>query len=180
MALDFRSSRIRRRPRVHFFRIKKRGDPQAADADFFFTGLLPPDLDAVRDRFDLVEGLSGWNLNDILRGSNDDALTLGTDHALTAAGIARISGLAAILPTGATSFNAGNIILGGAGSDLPYSTAAPLPTNLEGSSRWRFADSNSKVEVTLPRASAPCWSMPSPRRHSKLTSLFRCRCIEDG
>jgi Ca2+-binding RTX toxin-like protein len=95
-----------------------RGDPQAADADMFFTGLLPPDLDNVKDRFDLTEGLSGWNFDDKLRGTNDDALTLGTDHQLTTAGIARVNGLAAILPDGATSFNAGNIILGGAGSDL--------------------------------------------------------------
>ena len=89
-----------------------------------FTGLrCRPASTTNRDRFDLVEGLSGWNLNDILRG--DDRATLGvadpendlTGHELNAAGIARISGLAALLPA-PTSFTGGNIILGGAGSDL--------------------------------------------------------------
>ena len=32
--------------------VTHRGDPQAANADMDFTGLLPPDLDNVRDRFD--------------------------------------------------------------------------------------------------------------------------------
>src|SRR6185295_2154379 len=39
-------------------------------------------------------------------------------HVLNQAGIARITGLAAILPPGATTWGAGNILLGGAGSDL--------------------------------------------------------------
>ena len=50
-----------------------RSSPQPADADLNFTGLLPPTLDSFRDRFDLVEGLSGWKFNDILRG--DDQTT---------------------------------------------------------------------------------------------------------
>jgi len=75
---------------------------------------------------DLVEGLSGTNFNDLLRGDNRVAADLANDgltgvvngHVLNAAGIARITGLAAILPAGATTWGDGNIILGGPGSDL--------------------------------------------------------------
>ena len=48
----------------------------------------------------------------------DAAVARHRAHELNAAGIARITGLADILPGGATRFNAGNIILGGDGSDL--------------------------------------------------------------
>ncbi|MBI5076189.1 MAG: carboxypeptidase regulatory-like domain-containing protein [Nitrospirae bacterium] len=51
-------------------------------------------------------------------GDNRTAAIIAPDHALNAAGIARIQGLAALLPVGATSFSGGNIILGGAGSDI--------------------------------------------------------------
>ena len=103
-----------------------KGDTSGVDADMFFTGLLPPlpPADALRDRFDAVEGLSGWTFNDILRGTNATVVELsaieptsGLTNSLDAAGIARINGLAAILPAAATTFNAGNIILGGDGSD---------------------------------------------------------------
>ncbi len=97
--------------------VTHRGDPQAADADLNFTGLLPPDIENIRDRFDLVEGLSGWQFNDTLRGDDGDATTM-VGHELNAAGIARITGLSTLLPAGATSFTGGNIIIGGAGSDL--------------------------------------------------------------
>jgi Ca2+-binding RTX toxin-like protein len=96
--------------------VTHRGDPQPANADMFFTGLLPPDVENVRDRFDLVEGLSGWRFNDVLRGDDADATTM-VGHELNAAGIARIAGLGQLLG-GATSFTGGNIILGGAGSDV--------------------------------------------------------------
>ncbi len=103
-----------------------KGDTSGVNADMFFTGLLPPapGPDALRDRFDLTEGLSGWRFNDVLRGTNATVVELsaidatsGFTNSLDAAGIARINGLAAILPVGATSFDAGNIILGGDGSD---------------------------------------------------------------
>ena len=94
-----------------------KSDPSPANADMNFTGLLPPTLDALRDRFDLVEGLSGWTFNDILRGDSGDATTMA-GHELNAAGIARIGGLAAELPTGANTFTGGNIILGGGGNDI--------------------------------------------------------------
>jgi Ca2+-binding RTX toxin-like protein len=105
-----------------------RGDPLPVDADMLISGLFAvlPDINELRDRFDFTEGLSGWRNNDILRGDNRGPVelnnrALGTfvdDDVLTAAGIARISGLASILPAGATRFDGGNIILGGAGSDI--------------------------------------------------------------
>jgi Ca2+-binding RTX toxin-like protein len=94
-----------------------KGDPQPADSDMRITGLLPPSVDVNRDRFDLVEGLSGWTFNDILRGDDRVTADLAVNHELNQAGIVRIAGLAAILPAAATSFSGGNIIVGGAGSD---------------------------------------------------------------
>ena len=95
--------------------VTHKNDPQAADDDLRVTGLVPPSVDALRDRFDLVEALSGGNFADTLRGDDADAALLGTDHDLDAAGIARIEGLAALVAPG---FNGGNILLGGEGSDL--------------------------------------------------------------
>jgi len=97
------------------------GDLVAANADLDLTGLVPPALDALRDRFDLVESLSGWRLNDKLYG---DSLTTAdrTDadgtHVLDATGIARVEGMQDLLGAGVTSYDAGNILIGGAGSDL--------------------------------------------------------------
>jgi Ca2+-binding RTX toxin-like protein len=105
-----------------------RGEVIPVDADMLVTGAIAVNapLNENRDRFDLLEGLSGTNFNDLLRGDDrtaaelaDDGLTgVANGHVLNAAGIARITGLAAILPAGATSWGDGNIILGGAGSDL--------------------------------------------------------------
>ena len=58
---------------IGFDWVTHRGDPPPANTDMRFTGLLPPDLDNIRDRFDHVEGLSGWNLSDVLRGDDTDA-----------------------------------------------------------------------------------------------------------
>ncbi|MFZ4718849.1 MAG: peroxidase family protein [Ilumatobacteraceae bacterium] len=130
--------------------VTHRGDPVAGNSDMALTALLPPAVDVNRDRFDMVEALSGWNLNDVLRGNDDNADTM-IGHELNAAGIARIAGLSAIV--GADGFTGGNIILGGAGSDIiegrggndvidgdrwldaqlrapDLSTAAPLDTKL--------------------------------------------------
>ena len=56
-------------------------DPAAADSDMDLTGLLPPSVETNKDRFDLVEALSGWNLNDTLRGDDRDAAAM-VDHEL--------------------------------------------------------------------------------------------------
>jgi Ca2+-binding RTX toxin-like protein len=90
------------------------GDPQAADADLNFTGFQPPSPTNIRDSFDLVEGLSGWNKDDILRGSSADKNRM-VDHELDNPGL--ISGLSSVIG-GAKKFTGGNIILGGGGSDI--------------------------------------------------------------
>jgi Ca2+-binding RTX toxin-like protein len=91
--------------------------PTGADSDMAFTGLLPPSVETNKDRFDLVESLSGGDKNDVLRGDDRVAADLADGHGLNAAGIERTDGLAALLPAGATSFTGGNILIGGAGSD---------------------------------------------------------------
>jgi Ca2+-binding RTX toxin-like protein len=109
--------------------VTHRGDPQAAFADMRFTGLLPPDLDNIRDRFDLVEALSGWNHDDILRGDDLSNAAAGlVGHELTTAmtdpaNPDAIQGIRGVLsmqagPAIVTNFDAGNIILGGNGADL--------------------------------------------------------------
>ena len=45
-----------------------RGDALPVDADMSIRVVLPPNLDEIRDRFDLAEALSGYNQNDMLRG----------------------------------------------------------------------------------------------------------------
>ncbi len=105
--------------------VTHQGDPEPADSDMDFTGALPPGVETNRDRFDLVEGLSGYQFDDILRGDDRAVadLTAGVNepansHVLDQAGIDRIAGLASVLPAGTTRFDTGNILLGGAGSDL--------------------------------------------------------------
>ena len=94
-----------------------KSDTEPADADMNLTLLVPPGVVNLRDRYGTTEAVSGWNLNDVLRGDNDTVLTT-VGHELGAAGIARISGLAALLPPLATTWSAGNIMLGGSGNDL--------------------------------------------------------------
>ncbi|WP_345208585.1 peroxidase family protein [Fodinibacter luteus] len=92
------------------------GDPVAADSDLDLTGLLPPSVETNKDRFDLIEALSGWNLNDTLRGDDRDAAAM-VGHELTADGTARVTGLSAVLG-GETTFTGGNVLMGGGGTDL--------------------------------------------------------------
>jgi Ca2+-binding RTX toxin-like protein len=102
------------------------GDPQPGRTDMSFIGALPPGPAALRDRFDLVEAISGWEHDDVLLGDDRNAATLvgvgdvaiGDGHGLTAAGIDRIAGLQRVLGQGVRSFDSGNIILGGDGSDV--------------------------------------------------------------
>ena len=100
---------------IGFDWVTHRGDPQPANADLRFTGLLPPDLDNIRDRFDNVEGLSGWSHSDVLRGDDTDAAALAGDHELTRPEL--VDGLSGLIG-GAPRFTGGNIIIGGDGSDL--------------------------------------------------------------
>ena len=83
---------------------------------------------AALDEFASMEGLSGSRFNDVLTGSEATAADRlpaaqgGTEgfagSALDAEGIALIAGLQELLGQGVTSFSAGDIILGGDGSDV--------------------------------------------------------------
>ncbi len=83
--------------------------------------------DILRNRYDKVEALSGWDNNDTLIG--DDRVATGLaggvieneffNDGLDQDGIDRIAGLDQIVSVGANGFfEAGNILLGGGGSDL--------------------------------------------------------------
>jgi Ca2+-binding RTX toxin-like protein len=83
---------------------------------------------AALDEFESMEGLSGSRFDDVLTGSEATAADRlpaaqgGTEgfagSALDAEGIALIAGLQELLGPGVTSFSAGDIILGGDGSDI--------------------------------------------------------------
>ena len=95
---------------------------------------LPLGSPGILTRFEAVEGLSGSAHGDVLQGDDADAATIqaagvlghggAAGSVLTQAGITRITGLQDFLnamtpgTAAVTSFDAGNIILGGAGSDI--------------------------------------------------------------
>ncbi len=110
------------------------GNATAANIDLNKPILPNPPAETI-DRFAFVEAASGWNLDDIVRGDDSTSADLeaiipetGQNNALDnvnnpAAGghsaadrIALINGLSGLLD-GATTFSAGNILLGGSGSD---------------------------------------------------------------
>lgn len=94
--------------------VTHRGDPEPGNADLNRLVGLPPDLNAIRDRFRFTEAVSGWDKHDVLRGDDANAATM-SGHELTDVGL--VDGLDGLLG-GASSFTGGNIILGGDGSDL--------------------------------------------------------------
>ncbi len=113
-----------------------KGDPNAADSDLGIRIFDAQTTFILRDRFDSVEGLSGWKFNDTLTGTNfpigvidavgGGVLDVGTESRLTQAGVDRISGLQGIVggaplaDPDAVVFDpgeGGDIILGGGGSD---------------------------------------------------------------
>lgn len=102
------------------------GSPFPVDADLNQTIFQGPDVEDLRGRFDLVEGLSGSDHDDVLAGDDATSVELsavdaatGYNNALNSpAQIALIDGLQDVLGAGVTSFDAGNIILGGRGSDV--------------------------------------------------------------
>ncbi|MFC5380651.1 peroxidase family protein [Aquipuribacter nitratireducens] len=128
--------------------------PFRADDDMRLTGLLPPDVQNMRDRFDLVEGLSGWQFDDILRGDDraPEEVEEGEpveppgelsfiDHELRDP--SRIAGLQQLLPADAADadgiwFTGGNVLLGGGGSDT-----------IEGRGGDDLIDGDSWLNVTL-------------------------------
>ncbi|WP_146056552.1 peroxidase family protein, partial [Methylobacterium sp. V23] len=102
-------------------------DKNAANSDLGITPFDTRPALILRDRFDSVEGLSGWNKNDTLTGASKLILGENFDNRLTQAGVDRIDGLRTLLnaPVGGPDdvvfdpADAGNeILLGGAGSDV--------------------------------------------------------------
>ena len=71
--------------------VTHRAIPRRPNADMHFTGLLPPDLDNIRDRFDNVEGLSGWDEERHPARRRHRRGRLAGDHELTRPGL--IAGL---------------------------------------------------------------------------------------
>ncbi|MEQ1881760.1 MAG: peroxidase family protein, partial [Burkholderiales bacterium] len=106
---------------VTYFGDTSNGAGVGHEAEMTLTGLLPPTVEDSRDRFDLVEGVSGGNFNDVLRGSNfNNAVDGLVGHELVK--ISLIGGLQGLLNGmlggNQTLFDAGNILLGGDGNDL--------------------------------------------------------------
>ncbi|MDH4560367.1 peroxidase family protein, partial [Pseudomonas sp. BN411] len=105
-----------------------RGDPRGVNVDLLVNDLVEPPVPAsnagLLDRFAEVEGLSGSSFSDILKGDHSDATTIPTDGELgsTLTNIALINGLQDLFDDAfgpnVVSFSAGNILLGGAGSDI--------------------------------------------------------------
>jgi Ca2+-binding RTX toxin-like protein len=114
-----------------------RGDDTGVDVDLRFTTLQRPDNQALRDRFDLVEGISGGDGDDVLRGMGravDDLPDSDLDaHKMTQESLDRIDGLEAMLDPGHVQNYAdrfmpqsigfdtdgvSNLLIGGSGSDL--------------------------------------------------------------
>ncbi|VXB30551.1 Heme peroxidase [Nocardioides sp. AX2bis] len=121
------------------------GEPQRQDLDLALPipplGILQV---GVRDKFNEAEALSGWKFDDVLRGDDVVPATVGGAgfvgcDVLDQSGLDRIAGLDALVPTldtpltdvvaqsasqdcpvlsGPNVWGAGNILLGGAGSDL--------------------------------------------------------------
>lgn len=129
--------------------VTHKGDPNPANVDMDNTAFQPDDPANFRDRYDFVEGLSGWDLNDILRGvgRQDEGLGTGEGHELTQAHLDRVAGLRDLLGSGdnppyAGAFMTANtnndIILGGSGSDL-----------IEGRGGNDFIDGSASLNVQL-------------------------------
>ncbi len=111
-----------------------KGVQRDAYADMRIGIFTTEEQDILRNRFDKTEALSGWNYNDILIGDDRTAAADGEvgvgdvtaanegiffNDGLDAAGLARIAGLSNIVSLGTNGlFEAGNVLLGGAGSDI--------------------------------------------------------------
>ena len=130
-----------------------KGDTEGAVADLDNTELQQPDIGNLFDRFDLVEAVSGWDHDDVLRGSGAAILGEGGGllggHSLTQAQLDRVNGLRDLLGGGADPVYAlplmepdpsiavsNNIILGGAGSDI-----------IEGRAGYDFIDGAAWLDV---------------------------------
>ena len=124
-----------------------KNDPFGIEADMSLRQFAPPSIagspGAILDRYQQTEGLSGSSKTDFLRGDNTVDLKIGIPGTVTSLGLASqglddslkdenldlIEGLRAFLAplstpgtdvgeAGVNAFSTGNILLGGAGSDV--------------------------------------------------------------
>lgn len=122
-----------------------KGSTVAADADLLRPIFTTDEQDILRNRYDQVEALSGWDKNDLIKGDDRGIPADGAEvepnpdlagaegtmvrHELTQAGVDRIGGMRALLGDWADApaagdreeqiaFDDGNILLGGGGSDI--------------------------------------------------------------
>ncbi len=90
-------------------------------SDFIEPPTTPSNA-GILDRFAFVEGLSGSNFADILRGDDQEAADIlaagARGSVLDQEGINLITGLQDLLGADVTTFGGGNIMLGGGGSDI--------------------------------------------------------------
>ncbi len=129
-------------------------DPFSGESDLDVSVFQPLDVQSMRSRFMNVEGLSGWDKPDVLRGSSaagDPTYPDGSGHVLTQEHIDQVDGLRDLLGGGAVppyatglmaTNEANDIILGGANSDL-----------IEGRAGDDYIDGNAALEVVLRHAS---------------------------
>lgn len=113
-----------------------KGDPVAANSDLGIPIFNAQDQFILRDRFDLVEGLSGWKFDDVLTGTNFPTGAVGNpggilngplcDNRLLQKNVTLIDGLQALLGKSALAdpeavvfdpSNGADILIGGLGSD---------------------------------------------------------------
>ncbi|MDP3254400.1 peroxidase family protein [Bosea sp. (in: a-proteobacteria)] len=158
-----------------------KSNPEAADSDLTKPIFTTDAEDILRDRFDAVEALSGWERDDVLRG--DDRSSTPADgagnlanaegtmvgHELTQAGVDRIDGLRLLMGSalaqgtsgfeGGIAFDDGNILLGGAGSDL-----------IEGRGGNDFIDGDAWLNVRI-RITAPGVSNTAANELATIDSL---------
>jgi Ca2+-binding RTX toxin-like protein len=113
-----------------------KGDPAPANSDLGISIFTQQELFTLRDRFDLVEGLSGWKFDDNLAGTNFPTGAVGnpggvlngpaSDNKLLQKNVGLIDGLQALLGQAPVAdpeavvfdpVNGGDILIGGEGSD---------------------------------------------------------------
>jgi putative cell wall-binding protein len=130
------------------------GETAGIQADLRFLTIQRPDIQAIRDRYDLVEGMSGGRGNDIIRGMghplDDLSQAQAVRHLLTEEHLARIDGLTELLRPGGTHGDyaerfmtvnldrISNLLMGGPGSDV-----------IEGRAGDDFLDGDAYLRVRL-------------------------------
>ena len=121
------------------------------------------------DQFQEIEGLSGGSDNDILSGSSLTTLGGTASNGLSATDCALITGLAALLPTATCAWNAGDILIGGAGSDeITGRNGADLIDGNASLQTWisiplSWGIANEALDVAVPAGRAYVASMSAVR-----------------